>query len=64
MCPYLNLSKMFLSTLVFIENLCKEERKDEGWIQQYPETPIHDITDGFKRGENGEHAETEPFAIT
>lgn len=55
---------MFLSTVVFIENLYKEEKKDEGWIQQYPATPIHDIIDGFKRGEKGEHAETEPFAIT
>lgn len=29
---------------------------------QYPATPIHDIMDGLKRGEKGEH--TELFTIT
>lgn len=30
-----------------------------GGLPQYPATPIHDITDGLKRGEKGEHTETQ-----
>jgi len=30
-----------------------------GGLPQYPATPIHDIMDGLKRGEKGEHTETQ-----
>lgn len=32
---------------------------DGGGLPQYPATPIHDIMDGLKRGEKGEHTETQ-----
>lgn len=34
-------------------------RGEGGGLPQYPATPIHDIMDGLKRGEKGEHTETQ-----
>lgn len=45
---------------IFVHRV-KREEKEEG-SPQYPATPIHDIMDGLKRGEKGEH--TELFTIT
>lgn len=42
-----------------MQYLCTEEKGGEGGgLPQYPATPIHDIMDGLKRGEKGEHTET------
>lgn len=47
-----------------MQYLCTEEKeeKEEAPPPQYPATPIHDIMDGLKWGEKGEH--TELFTIT
>ena len=39
-----------------MQYLCTEKG---GELPQYPATPIHDIMDGLKRGEKGEHTETQ-----
>lgn len=35
------------------------KRGEGGGLPQYLATPIHDIMDGLKRGEKGEHTETQ-----
>lgn len=49
-----------VSLNLLIQYLCTEEKeRGRGGLPQYPATPIHDIMDGLKRGEKGEHTETQ-----
>jgi len=53
------ISRYLSSDAIFVHGV---KGGEGGGPPQYPATPIHDIMDGLKRGEKGEH--TELFTIT